>query len=695
MAQRKRPERELIGQQPNTSANEPEKPLYEANTQPQPMGMDPIGMRAENELRMLEGYKAQEEQKKLAKPKIGENEVREAAEILRKYKAGKARLEAKIIANEEYWKLRQWNYEHQPSDVKEFKPATAWLWSCITSRHADLMDSYPTCNFLARQQDDKGEAKMLSAIVPVILEQNRYEETYSDVGWYLLKNGGCVQGVFWDGTKHNGLGDVQIKKIDLLKIFWEPGVTDIQDSENVFTVELLSNKLLEQKYPQTKGRLNQKDISVAKYIYDENIVADDGKSVVVDWYYKTEYEGRKAVHFCKFVNGIVLYATENDTTQPMSQQMDPMTGIPLLIPDGEPMSVTGLYNHGLYPFVFQDLYPIAGSLCGYGLTDIGRDTQGQIDIMNKAVTDNVVVTASPRYFIRNDGSVNEAEFCDINKTLVHVEGSLGNENIRPMDVSGLASTCIQELQYKIDELKYITSNQDSNNGVAPSGVTAASAIAALQETAGKTARDSNKSIHRAFREVCYMVLELIRQFYDTPRTFRIAPDALNSTGSEQYVQFSNAGIKEQPQSLNGIDMGLRVPEFDIEVTSEKASPYKKMEQNELALNFYQQGFFNPQMADQAIACLQMMDFSHKDEVIQRIQANGTLQEMLLQFEQLALTLAQKYEPQTAEQIGQMILQMGGQQMAPMGGEVNLDGSKEEHPYVSKARAQAASSTQAD
>ena len=373
-----RPQRDLLGAKADNPTPKSEKPLNEASTIPGGMADDltfmkmnemanSIPQRAENELRMLEGYKAQEERQKLTQ-KIGEKEVREAAEILRKYKAGKARLEAKIIANEEYWKLRQWNYEQKPNEAKGYKPATAWLWSCIASRHADMMDSYPTCNFLARQQDDKGEAKMLSAVIPVVLEQNRYEETYSDIAWYLLKNGGCVQAVLWDGTKHNGLGDISIKKIDILNIFWEPGITDIQKSENVFTVELVSNKKLEQRYPQTRGRLTQKDITVAKYLYDENVNTED-KSVVVDWYYKTEYEGRKAVHYCKFVNGIVLYATENETAQPMSQQMDMLTGIPVLIPNGEPMSVRGLYDHAMYPFVFQDLYPIEDSIIGYGLTE--------------------------------------------------------------------------------------------------------------------------------------------------------------------------------------------------------------------------------------------------------------------------------------------------------------------------------------
>ena len=646
--------------------------------------------RAQMEIEMLKRNAEHKQMQATMPQKIGEKELRKASETLRKYKEGKARLEQKIIANEEFWKLRQWNYMNDGSG--DFKPATAYLWSCIQSRYSDVMDSYPTCNFQPRQKDDVAEAKKLSNIVPVILEQNRYEDTYSDIAWYTLKHGGSVQGIFWDGSKHNGLGDISIKKIDILNFFWEAGITDIQESQNIFTTELVSNNILEQRYPQCVGRLKGKrNVALAKYLYDDNVDTSD-KSVVVDWYYHTYVNGKKTLQYVKYVSDIVLYATENDTEVPTKEEVDPQTGIPLIIPQGESMAMRGLYDHALYPFVTMALYPIEGSICGYGLTDIGRDTQFQIDKLNKAIVDNAVIGATPRYFVRNDGSINEAEYADTSKKFIHVEGNLGEENIRPVDTMNLDTVYVNFLQQKIDEMKFITSNQDANNGVAPSGVTAGSAISALQETAGKNARSSNKNFHRAYREVCYQIVELIRQFYDLPRTFRIMPDGMQ----EQFVEFDNTGLKPQPQMLAGTDMGLRTPEFDIDVTSEKANPYKKMEINELALNFYNQGFFNPQMTDQALACLSMMDFTKKEEVMQKIRENGTLQEMLIMYQQLALQYAQMVDPMQGEQVANMILQQSGQPVPQhMGGEmIDLDGGNE-HPYNERAREQARASTQAD
>ena len=671
-----------IVQMPPQQAQAPQEPI--PNAQP-----SELEIRRQNELAMLEHTARKKQMQAQMKPKIGVEEIRKASEILRKYKEGKQRLEQKIIANEEFWKLRQWNYMNDSDD--DFKPATAWLWSCIQSRYSDAMDSYPTCNFQPRQADDKAEAMKLSSIVPIILEQNRYEDVYSDIVWYTLKHGGSVQGIFWDGSKHNGLGDISVKKIDLINFFWESGITDIQESQNIFNTELVSNTLLEQRYPQCAGKLGTDTVTLAKYLYDDNVDTSD-KSVVVDWYYHTYVNGKKTLQYVKYVNDVVLYATENEIQGQEKVTVDLETGIPITVPLSKPLAETGLYDHALYPFVTMALYPVEGSICGYGLTDIGRDTQLQIDQLNKAITDNAIESASPRYFVRDDGTINLKEYGNKSKKFVKVEGNIGEENIRPIDTKSLDSICVNFLTQKIDELKFVTSNQDVNNGATTTGVTAASAIAALQESAGKNARSSNKGFHRAFREVCYQIVELMRQFYTLPRTFRIMPEGATQ---EQFVQYNNQGLVAQPQMTMGKDMGLRVPEFDIEITSEKANPYKKMEINELALSFYNAGFFNPEMTDQALACLNMMDFTKKEEVMQRIQANGTMAEMLLQYQKLALQFAQQISPQLGQQVAQQIMSQSGQMAQPMGMATAPAPAEGENPIVEKARYNARTSTQVD
>lgn len=598
---------------------------------------------------------------------INEESIQKAAETMRKYREGKVQLEKKIVAEEEFWRRRQWKYIDGKQEQTSF--ATPWLFNCILSKHADVMDSYPAANCLARQRDDTEEAKKLSSIIPVINAQNNFEETYSDLAWYTLKHGGGVYGVFWDGAKHGGLGDITVRRVDFLNFFWEPGISDIQKSANVFHVELVDIEHLKARYPQADG-IGTNAFTVTKYIYDDN-VDTSGKALVVDWYYhRTNADGRRVLHFCKFVEDVVLFASEND-------------------PKNYP---NGWYEHGEYPFVVQTLYPVEGSICGEGLISIGAETQIQIDLLNRATLNNALFGCQPRYFKRKDCNVNEEQFADATQPIVEVENSsLGNEDFRLIDTKPLNGNYVGLLENKIEELKYCTSNQDANNGVAPSGITAASAIAALQETAGKNSRSVNKTFHRAFREVVYQEIELIRQFYSAPREFRIIPDVLEQ-GSEQYVTYSNEHIVPQAQTVEGVSRGWRKPEFDIEVTVEKESPYKKMEINELALNFYKMGFFNPQMCDQALATLRMMDFDGKEKLMQEISDAGTMAQKLKMLQTLAMNLAAKYEPQTAMQLA---AQFGGAPGMPVAahGDVSLGNEQKEPAQVENARERARSSTE--
>lgn len=304
------------------------------------------------------------------------------------------------------------------------------------------------------------------------------------------------------------------------------------------------------------------------------------------------------------------------------------------VPVRGPACERGLYDDGEYPFIFDRLFPIEGSICGYGYIDIGKGAQEQIDRMDQAIVKNTIMSATPRWFRRADGSVNEQEYADWTKPFVHVDGNLGQDSLQQVQVRTLPAVCVQVLNSKIEELKWTTGNTDVTNGQVSSGVTAASAIAALQEASGRSSRAATRSAYRAYARMIRMVIERIRQFYDLPRKFRI----LGAGGAEEYVSYCNAHLKAQSLGADGL---LRTPVFDVTVTTQKHTEYTKLAQNELALQFFQLGFFRPGMEQQALACLDMMDFDGKEQVLQKIR--GGTQDAL--WQRMALTLAQRYEPE--------------------------------------------------
>lgn len=546
----------------------------------------------------------------MTKP-IGKEFLHELTLTLQKYKEGKANLENRIVQNEQWYKLRHWEQLRKTRNDR-VEPTSAWLFNSLENKLADAMDNFPSPNILPREEGDKAQAKMLSSIVPVILEQNEFEQTYEDEQNYKFKSGTGAYGVFWDAKKNN-IGDINIVKADILNLFWESGVTDIQKSRYFFSVELVDNKQLEMMYPQLQNRLSTSTVAVSKYIYDDSVDTTE-KSAVIDAYYKKfNAQGKQILHYVKYVNDEVLFATENEPEY----------------------ADRGLYDHGQYPFVLDPLFKVEGTPAGFGYVDVAKSAQEYIDRANQAFMENLIANARTRHFIRNDGAINEKEYADYTKDFVHTDGQLGQDSIMPIVERTLPEVYVNLLNGKIDELKETTGNRDVSTGGTSGGVTAASSIAALQEAGSKLSRLSNKASYRAFRKVVLMVIELMRQFYDLPRYFRI----LGERGAEEFVQFDNSGIVAQ--ALYGIDgqyLGDRIPLFDVQVSAQKQSPYSKMSQNELALSFYNAGFFNPQLADQALACLDMMDFDRKDMVAQKIAQNGMMFNQILQMQQQMMAL---------------------------------------------------------
>ena len=528
--------------------------------------------------------------------KIGREEVMKLTDILRAYKAGKSSVEHRAISAEEWWKLHGERRGKISSNEHPGSESTSgWLHNVIVSKHADGMEAYPEPVILPREESDTDEARRLTSILPCILEQNRFDEVYSDNLWQKLKTGTAIYKVYWDSAKLSGLGDIAIERVNVLNLFWEPGITDIEQSRYVFQTELCDNSVLTERYPFLKDKLRGSSITVNRFLYDDHVDTSE-KSTLVRAYYHSFAGGKKVLHYAEFVGDTLLYATENDTESGLSE--------------------TGLYEHGMYPFVFDSLFPVEGSPCGYGYIDLCKGTQTQLDMMSKAFVDNTLVAATPRYMIKQGGGVNEEEFADITKPLVHVTGAISQNDLMPIAATPLGSTYVSFYQQKIEELRQTSGNTDMSTGNATSGVTAASAIVALQEASAKGSRDATLTSYRAFSRVVNLCIELCRQFYDLPRTYRITGEH----GENSFLTYTNLGLR--PVSMGALgetEFGSKLPVFDIKVSAQKRSAYAKVSQNELALELYRLGFFKPELKNEALAALEMMDFEGRDRVMESLR----------------------------------------------------------------------------
>lgn len=605
--------------------------------------------------------------------KVTEERLMQANKVLKKYRSAKSQYEQRLFEDEKWWRGHAWDTMQERGNPNDPKRPTKWLVNVILGKHADLMDAYPEPVILPREEGDELEAKKLTSILPVILEQNDFETVYSGQAWEKSKHGTGAYAVYWDSGKLNGLGDISICGIDMMNLYWQPGIEDIQKSENVFLVSVQEQEQLKRRYPELADKNLKSDLSPKQYETELKNTQSD-KALVIDWYYHTYEGGQKRLQYCKYVGLNVLYASEDDPQ----------------------VAQTGWYADGDFPFVLDPLYPQKESPAGWGYIDLGRDAQEEIDLLSYAIQINARAGAIPRYFRKDDSAINLNQFLDFTNPVIDVQGGLGEADMMPVQHKPLDGVYKNILDSKVEELKQTCGNQDVTNGIA-SGVTAASGIAALQESASRTSRDGNRGTYRAYRNILNMVIERIRQFYDVQRTFRIMGEA----GAYEYVQMDNSGLAMQPNPpVAGMDMGWRKPVFDIEVSAQKQNAYSKIAQNELALQLLNAGVFNPQLADQSMMLLDVMDFKDKDKLIRNLQNFQTMQQQLMQWRQLAYQLALKADPALAAQMEMDAAAQGqGAAPQPVGGNAAPQpkgtAGTSEAAHMVKAREQTRQSTMPD
>jgi len=556
--------------------------------------------------------------------KTWEERLAEALQTLNTYKSGKATLEQRVMEAERYYRMHNWYGKRGDRKQYGVKSNSGWLFNSCMVKHSDAMDNYPEPNVLPREQSDEETAKLLSEVLPCVLEMNDYEEIYDKGWWDKIVKGTTVTCVTWDSEKNNGLGDVSVSRVDILNVFWDPAVDDIQKSRDFFCVALVSNDQLEEEYGDlVKDKLGSATFVPSQYAYETTHNTAD-KSAVIDWYYKRS----GVLHLCKFVENIVLYASEDD----------------------ERYAERGYYDHQQYPFILDPLYPMEGSPAGMSQVDLCRDAQDYIDRLDSAILDSALINSRAKHFINNSGGVNEAEALDPEKPLVHVNGSGAiSDSIMPYPKSELNALYVNVLNNKITELREISGSTAASQGGAQTGVTAYSALAAQMEQAAKPSRDLIRAGYRRFKDICYMMIELFRQFYDVPRMIRIT----GAAGQTEFVPFDNTMLGPQPQpAVMGVDFAERLPIFDIKIKAAKQTAYSRMAQNELAKELYGMGMFAPQNADSALMVLDMMSFEGKDKIEEKVRQNGTMYQMMMQMamqiQQLQAALGVQQQAQAAE-----------------------------------------------
>ncbi len=574
-----------------------------------------------------------------ARPPIGVEEIRRAGEILEAYRQGKAALDERIKEEEIIFLMEQYKDRDAAALAKAIAdkkvaplptPVGGWLTSAVINKQADMMDNMPTVACFPRERDDEPEAEALTSILPVVLDRAHFRETYSLNAWYGLKHGIAAFGAFWNPTRERGIGDISITKIDVLNLYWDMTVTDIQESRNLFVLSAVDRDILRETYPQYRekhpegsahGRGEDAAPINAGYLSArETADGSASKALVVDWYYKrTLTSGMVVLHYVKYADDVVLFASEN-------------------LPE---YAERGWYDHGEYPVQIARVVPQEGTCAGYGLIFLGRGAQEYNDHVDRRILDYLDEATVIRYWAKKSLGIDVGQFNDLSNRIIEVEGDIDEEKLRQITLAPLPAEAFRLKDDKVIEMKESLSNRDVSQGSTSGGVTAAAALAILNEAGNKVSRAWIGAYYDAYERLMVQVVELIRQFYTDRRSFRIE----GADNKVSYLAYSSKGLADREIGMGADGQKLyRRVELDIKVKAAKQSPWNQLSQNELMKELYKMGVFEPARAQGVLGMLKGMDFPGIEQVREYVQQGQTLQNQMSKLIVLAVSMLRRLAP---------------------------------------------------
>lgn len=497
--------------------------------------------------------------------------VQKAREAFETYRRDKEPLMARIRDNERFYKRSCNHMSYRLDEVMTCD--TPLIFSAIENARADAIDNYPSVNILERDPDGTRAAELLTKIIPAQLEISEFKRAYKENIRSKLKYGTAVYGVFFDSAS----GNIDIKSIDIADIYLDMNVSDVQDSRFLFICAAVENDMLRERYPQFAdifdGNCEAETADGTRELYD--------RSRVVDCYYK---KADGSVHMFKLCRDTVIAATED------------MDGYG-----------RGLYNHDLFPVVFDVLYPSENSPFGFGMLDVGKATQIAINKLDSAITENIMCGAKPRYLAKRNGGIDEDEFRDMSKNIVHYEGE--TDALVAVGSNILSESALVHRERKKDELKELLANRDFQQGSTYGGVTAASAIEALRQTGEKRTRAIISDTYDAYKRMIYMIIELMRQFYSERRVYRVTDDL----GQKTFAALESSMMYKKSWNEGGVELSRIM--FDIDIVPQREDPYSRETANGTIMTLYNSGMLAPENAAMAVTALKNMQFDGKERLI--------------------------------------------------------------------------------
>lgn len=368
-------------------------------------------------------------------------------------------------------------------DPKEPRPVTPVLQSTIESLRAELLDKLPEAIIVADDPAHTDIAKIVNEVIRENHTVNGYHEEYRKLTQDLLVGGYMVQEIGYD-PGINKVGGAFIRYVDNQSVMFDPCVRDIQDSRMIFKFTPHTREWYRLNHKKSEPLM--KSDAFGYSISGEGIQTGQSETILLIECWEKEqdpYTGGQCVHMCKVAGGVLLE-------------------------DSREIKPDGYFSHGKYPFIVTPLFQRKGTPLGYGFVDMFFNQQMFSDKLDQIVLKNALMASKNKLLITGASGFDADDMRDWSKE-VHEGDSLSGVTWFP--TPPLPSYVINYINSIREGIKEESGVTDVSRG-GTNGVTAASAIIALQEASSKRSRMISRMLHSAFCEAVKQEIEVEREF---------------------------------------------------------------------------------------------------------------------------------------------------------------------------------------
>ena len=380
--------------------------------------------------------------------------------------------------------------EGRKTDKKTIQLQT--LKSTFNNCIADQMDNMPEALMVPETKELTDVADDLTDLVRFILNQNNYELVHRRRVEDFFCTGTAVTQIAWDKDMDHGKGNVAVLRWPIEAFLWDPAAESIQDARALFKVSWHPMSWYEQHYPDKFEEMGSDETVYSDLAVPESQETDqpgdEQKAMLIEYWYRL-YDAKKrryTINVAYLAGGVLLEKAED------------------------------VYSHGMYPFVVDAFTPIEGVPVGEGMVQELVPMMRYINRYASYIDMNLRMASKGRLLVNRNAGIDKEALLDWENDVVEGDriDASALQWMQTTPFTGMVTSQMLQLQ---NDIKQDSGQNQFTRGETAGGVTAASAISALQEAGGKITRMRTNALNSGFREIVEQVMWLISQFYDQDR----------------------------------------------------------------------------------------------------------------------------------------------------------------------------------